>query len=427
MSSVRSSFGSGAASLERTRQGLDLPRPVGLRAMAAAYDREIVFDEPIVTDEPLGGHHTITIRRDGSWRYVGHMRATGFPSFEFSVLATLGATIEVPGAPAGAVQLAFSARGEVHGTNEPGDREHSWDQQGHSPMLAAGWESFRHATLQRHVQFDTDWFGPAGDVLSFVGQVVVMGSLFGPIGVAIVLVGEAADDLGFDSLVLPGTVGVLVSAGAAFVFGPAVLIPVFLVGAAVTAALVKQRHLSDEERAFADRVFAGRVPLDRVMLTNLVGLGGRPFTAPGPGGTILVNVGHGYDDPVRYTGNGGERLGVNAAGQLLIHELAHAWQIANDTFTPAYYCKALSTAIGTVGGDMSAYTYGPAGQSWGSFGTEQQASIVDEWFAGKLFPEQDGAPQRQRAFEPMSSDADGNAAPNPYFGYIRDNIRAGIV
>ncbi len=106
---------------------------------------------------------------------------------------------------------------------------------------------------------------------------------------------------------------------------------------------------------------------------------------------------------------------------------AHAWQIANDTFTPAYYCKALSTAIGTVGGDMSAYTYGPAGQSWGSFGTEQQASIVDEWFAGKLFPEQDGAPQRQRAFEPMSSDADGNAAPNPYFGYIRDNIRAGIV
>ena len=65
--------------------------------------------------------------------------------------------------------------------------------------------------------------------------------------------------------------GVLVPwARAAYVLGPGVLIPAFLVGAAVTAALVKQRHMTDEEKAFADRVFNGTLPLDRILLTNIV-------------------------------------------------------------------------------------------------------------------------------------------------------------
>ena len=98
---------------------------------------------------------------------------------------------------------------------------------------------------------------------------------------------------------------------------------------------------------------------------------------------ILVNVGDGYADPIHYTGRG--RAGTDgeyAPGQLLIHELVHAWQIANESFTPEYYCRALSAAGGTVGGDMSAYVYGSADGGWGSFETEAQAKLVDEWFAG---------------------------------------------
>ena len=110
-------------------------------------------------------------------------------------------------------------------------------------------------------------------------------------------------------------------------------------------------------------------------------------------------------------------------GQLLIHELTHAWQIGNESFTPEYYCRAVATSTGTLDGDMSTYGYGPAGPDWSSFGTEQQGSIVDQWFAGKLDP--DGRSVQQHAFPPMHSDVQG-AGQNPYFRYIRDNIRAGI-
>ena len=71
---------------------------------------------------------------------------------------------------------------------------------------------------------------------------------------------------------------------------------------------------------------------------------------------------------------------------------------------------------------MSAYAYGPAVTGWGSFGTEQQASIFDDWFAGSATP--DGRSQ-QRAYPPMHED-DQTPTQNPYYRYIRDNIRTGI-
>ena len=421
---ARALFGHSADSFERIRASTGQPRPASMRDLARVYTRDLVFDEPLVTADgiALGGHHTLTVRRDGSYRYQGHFRATGFPSFQVSLVTTLGYAIPVPGSPTpAAAQIAFAAQGRVHGTNEPGSREHSWDVQGKLSLVQSEWHAVRLARMSRKLEFDTDWFGPAGDVAGFVAQVVALGATFGAAGVAIVVAGEAADLLNIEQLVLPGMVGVVLAGGAGFVFGPAGMLPAFVLGAAFTAAAVKQRHMTVEERAVADRVFHGRVPFDRVLLTNLVGLGDRPFTAPGPGGAILVNMGKGFDDPVRYTGKGGDELGRNAPGQLLIHELTHAWQIANESFTPEYYCRAVSTAAGTTGGDMSAYSYGTAGGNWSSFGTEQQASIVDDWFAGSSNPF-DGP---QKAFAPMHSEDQGPGQ-NPYFRYIRDNIRTGI-
>ena len=349
---ARASFGHAADSFEEIRGSVGKPRPASVLDIAGAYTRDLVFDEPLVTGDgiALGGHHTLTVRRDGSYRYQGRFRATGFPSFQVSLVATLGYAIAVPGSPTlAAAQIAFAAQGRVHGTNEPGSREHSWDVQGTLPLVKAEWHAVRLARMSRKLEFDTDWFGPAGDVAGFLAQVTALGATFGAAGVAIVVAGEAADLLNIEQIVLPGMVGVILASGAGFVFGPAGMLPALLSGAAITAALVKQRHMNDGERAFADQVFRGRVPFDRVLLTNLVGLGNRPFTAPGPGGAILVNLGKGFDDPVRYTGKGGDELGRNAPGQLLIHELTHAWQIANESFTPEYYCRAVSTAVGTVG------------------------------------------------------------------------------
>lgn len=423
---ARALFGHAAESLEKVRASVAVPRAVSINTLAREYTRELVFDEPLVTagGVALGGHQRLTVRRDGSYRFQGHFRATGFPSFQVSLVTTLGYAVAVPGSPTpAAAQIAFAAQGRVHGTNEPGDREHSWDVQGKLSLIQSEWHALRLARMNRKLEFDTDWFGPAGDVVGFVAQVIALGATFGAAGVAIVVAGEAADLLDLEQIVLPGMVGVVLAGAAGFVFGPAGMLPAFVLGAAVTAATVKQRHMTVEERAVADRVFQGRVPFDRVLLTNLVGLGDRPFTAPGPGGAILVNLGKGFDDPVRYTGKGGDALGQNAPGQLLIHELTHAWQIANESFTPEYYCRAVSTAAGTAGGNMSAYSYGAAGGNWSSFGTEQQASIVDDWFAGSDNPF-DGP---QKKFAPMLTE---DQAPlekqNPYFRYIRDNIRTGI-
>lgn len=421
---IRALFGHAADSFEMIRASTGEPRPASTHHLAEVYTRELVFDEPLVTDDgiALGGHHTLTVRRDGSYRYLGHFRATGFASFQVSLMTTLGYAIPVPGSPTpAAAQIAFAAQGRVHGTNEPGSREHSWDVQGNLPLVKSEWHAVRLARMRRKLEFDTDWFGPAGDVAGFVAQVAALGATFGAAGVAIVVAGEAADLLDLEQIVLPGMVGVVLAGAAGFVFGPAGMLPAFILGAAITAALVKQRHMTDAERAFADQVFAGRVPFDRVLLTNLVGLGDRPFTAPGPGGAILVNIGKGFDDPVHYTGKGGDERERNAPGQLLIHELTHAWQIANESFSPEYYCRAVSTAASTAGGDMSAYSYGPAPGNWSSFGTEQQASIVDDWFAGSNNPF-DGP---QKKFPPMHDDDQGPAQ-NPYFRYIRDNIRTGI-
>ena len=433
--STRSTFGRAAGSLEQTRAGLGVPRPTGLRALSEPFLRDLVFDEPIVTDEPLGGRHSLTVSSDGRYRYQGHLRATGLTSFEVAIVATLRHPIEVLGGPPAEGQVAFAAHGEVHGSNEAGGRGFAWDEVGQLPLPAAEWDALRGSRFNTRLEFDSDLFGDAGDIASFFGQVFALSATFGAAGVAIVLAGKAADLLDIEQCVLPGMVGVVMVSGAAYVLGPGVLYPAFLVGAAVTATLVQQRVLRPDERTFADLVFSTPSPgqaspnadlYDRIRLTNLVGLGGRPFTTPGLGGAILVNLGEGFDYPVSYTGRGGAALGENAAGQLLIHELTHAWQIAHESFTPSYYCRALSTAVGTVGGDMSAYSYGSAGPPWGDFGTEQQASIVDEWFAGSAFPNGSGVDIRRQGRFPMRhADVDGPNQ-NPYFRYLRDNIRAGI-
>lgn len=389
------------------------------------YAQDVVFDQPIVTADgvALGGHHRLTLRHDGSFRYQGHLRATGLPSYDVALASTLSLPIPVPGSSGpGTVQLAFATQGRVSGSNESGPQEHAWDQHGQSSTVQAEWAAIRRSALQPRLEYNTDWFGDAGGVLNFLAQIVAMGAAFGGPGVAIVLAGEAAELLDFEQLVLPGAVGVIVAGGAGYVLGPSALIPAFFVGGAVTLAAVNQRHMDQDEREFADEVFRGTIPYSRVLLTNLVGLGGRPFTTPAAGGAILVNLGEGYEDPMGYTGKGGEQIGINAPGQLLIHELVHAWQIANHTFTPHYYCDAVATAAGTTGDDMSAYWYGDAGPEWGAFGTEQQGSIVDQWFAGNMDPD---TRSRQRGYTPMNEEEYG-ASGNPYYRYIRDNIRRGI-
>ena len=172
-------------------------------------------------------------------------------------------------------------------------------------------------------------------------------------------------------------VGLAVSGATLVLLGPGAAITVYPVAAGIGNALIKQRHLSGDERAFAEQIFGPRLPSnDRIIITNLVGIGGRPFTLPNISGQIVVNLGDAYDDPLHYADGSYPR-----PGQLLIHELAHAWQIEHSSFAPGFVCQgAWEQLQHTFGADI--YNPDRGGPDWNDFTNEQQATIVDRWYGG---------------------------------------------
>jgi hypothetical protein len=404
--SLRTDLGPGVGSVEAIRSLVGIDRPASVRDILARYREPVVVDEPLVTADgvALGGQHRITLARDGSFRHQGHMRATGFPSFAFGVRTVLDGGEGVP--------AVFAASGRVHGRNEPGDRESAWDQTGRNGLAAYHWARIKGARPRTEINHDADWFGTIGDVFTFVGTLVVGSVVAGGAGVCLVLGIHAADAAGVE-LGAAGLAGVAVTGGVLLVFGPGAIVPAIAAGVAAGSVVelsIKHRAMTDPEIQFAERVFGPTLPTDRIRLTNLLGLGNRPFTIPTLGRTILVNLGAGLDDPVGYTGFGDpENQARQAAGQLFIHELVHAWQIDTSSFLPGLICEAVGAQSTTLGGNMAVYRYGPADQPYSEFNPEQRASIVDDWFAGSGNQAEFG--------RVVESDA------NPYFRYVHENIR----
>src|SRR5262245_35102308 len=224
--SLRAQLGLGVSSLEAVRSMVGVGRPASLRDMLIRYRQPIVIDEPLVTPDgvALGGHHTITLGRDGSVRHQGHMRATGFPSFTFGVRTVL---VNDTGVPAVA-----AASGRVHGTNEPGDRESSWDQSVPNPLVALHWAALKRSRPETSINWDADFVGTIGDVLGFVGSLVGSAIVAGPAGVCIVLGVHIADLAGVDEqLGTAGLAGVAVAGGVLVVFGPGAIVPAIAAGA----------------------------------------------------------------------------------------------------------------------------------------------------------------------------------------------------
>lgn len=413
MTNIIDEIGPGVTSLEFVRSRLGMNRPVSVKEMLLRYRDPIIIDEPLTTPDgvALGGQHKITLERAGHFHHEGHMRATGFPSFRYSMRTAVN---EASGAP-----IVFAESGEVHGTNEFGSRESSWDKSGENGGIAQYWALLKGAEHNTEVTFETDFFGSIGDVAAFVGRLAAGALVAGPVGVCFVLGVEAADAAGLDETVgTAGLLGVAVASGVLIVFGPSAIVAAIVAGAAVGVAVelaLKHRKLTDrpEEVAFAENVFRGTLPLDRIVLTNMLGIGRRPFTIPSVGDTILVNLGEGFDDPIHYTGKGDpDKPRMQAAGQLFIHELVHAWQIGASFFLPGLMCDAVLNQSTTLGGDMGVYKYGLPDREFRKFNLEQQASIVDDWFAGSG-PQQAGKGTQSES--------------NPYFRYIRDNIRLKIL
>jgi len=174
------------------------------------------------------------------------------------------------------------------------------------------------------------------------------------------------------------------------------------VSGVVANAMIQSRSMSAAEIECAKQVFSSELPYENVMLTNLSGLGDRAFTAPGVDGKTYCNLGKGF-----YNTLGAGSGSYPAEGQLMIHELTHAWQIAHNSFIPGFMCSGIVNQTNYLMGD-DVYAYGVAGPPWSSFNLEEQGAIVDQWFGGSQNP--GGAM---------------NKTSNPYYQYISRNILTG--
>lgn len=369
------------------------------------------FARPVVTPDgiPLGGRAEMILGSDGRGRFMGHMRATGLLSFRYNVVAVVRSSD-------GGAAVVAQVGGQVFGTDSFGPRESAWNQEVVADAARDNWAAFEagEMAVSRAFRFG----GIVGSVIDFAED--LMDTLAGagvllpvPGGIAlaaIIVVGnELRERLGV-GLIGAGTIpGLVAAAGGLFLFGPGVIVPVFLAGTAIGTAVIRDRVLELEERAFLERVFGPTLPFDRIRLTNLAGLGGRAFVCQAADGQILVNLASdtAFDNPVSHVDRNHPR-----AGQLLVHEVVHAWQIANGTFDASFLWRG---TVGKLWGHDN-YDYGPPGPAFEDFDLEQQASIVDQWFGGSTDHAPPGTfPAGRRPEDPT----------DPYFRYISDNIRLG--
>jgi hypothetical protein len=191
--------------------------------------------------------------------------------------------------------------------------------------------------------------------------------------------------------------------------GPGVALPAFVVAAATAHTRIRHRAMTAPEQAFAQEVFGCSLPGgERIVLTDLAGLDGCCFVCPALNRQILVHLGPGcFEAPMSYRCPGYDR-----PGKLFVHELAHAWQLVHGHYYPRLWRRLLA---GPRAGDEF---YRPPAQlvpPWPALNLEQQATVVDEWFApGRLGP-------------PDWVGAARMSPEHPYWPYIRDVVRSAAV
>ncbi|MEJ7680536.1 MAG: hypothetical protein WKG06_22325 [Segetibacter sp.] len=364
-----------------------MKRPVSLNALVAkiaSLPETVPFHSTIITGAALGGEVSITLNRNGSYRFSGFMRATGFFSFSFRI----GAVVQ---SASGQVTVAAQHSGKVFGSDTPGHRQNNWDEfvtdVKKTSLIRALWPDISGGKMVVSRSSELSGvLGTATDIVKDVAEFFVVAETFGASLAVCLVIGSELGDLGVDVPGMGGVVGIGIIAGSLFIWGPLAIGPAFIVGVAAGAivdAMVKIRRLLPIEEAFAKEVFGDSLDFERIRITNLVGLDNRAFTVPTVDNHILLNIGVSnamFDAPAT-TAIPNTQMSV--PGQLLIHELTHAWQIQHVSlergYVPGWLCEGIVEQV-VIG--KAAYNYGPEGPPFDSFHIEAQAHMVDEWFAG---------------------------------------------
>ena len=167
------------------------------------------------------------------------------------------------------------------------------------------------------------------------------------------------------------------------------------------------RRLTDAEKALARQVFEDKLPYEKIHIANyyLPGNQGVPVTLASVGSLIRTPKRRNYTiywaDAYQDGGDAPQHRVI------FVHELTHVWQGYHRRHAWEYMLDSMLSqghAIITTGNRSNAYTYDRGGR-WDGYNVEQQAHIVQDWFA--------------RGMPTGDDDVDR------LFPYIRDHVRAG--
>jgi len=166
-----------------------------------------------------------------------------------------------------------------------------------------------------------------------------------------------------------------------------------------SSASYAERLLTDAEKNLARQVFEETVPYGAVYLSNGLGLKRRAYTIPHPLhlGSYVIHIG---EETFPDATNSSIVVLGQRADAVFIHELTHVWQGANRRHALDYIFDSVYHQIreGSHAYDLNQAEVGK--KSWGEFNAEQQAMIVENWYAA------------------------GMSESNDAFTYIKNNIRA---
>jgi matrix metalloproteinase-14 (membrane-inserted) len=135
--------------------------------------------------------------------------------------------------------------------------------------------------------------------------------------------------------------------------------------------MANTRNLKSGEKKILSQVFVKTLPLDRIIITDKLGLGDRPYTMP-----MLLNKNYHINVGDHYNIDMSTNQTINRykSNDLLVHECVHVWQGVHGIFEWDYIINSVACQIGG-----SAYDYTP-GKDWMWYGAEKQAQIVEDWY-----------------------------------------------
>ncbi len=296
-------------------------------------------------------------------------------------------------------------------------RNDDWDLTITSPSVKRRFAQLLGPSLETeesHVGTITTQLRPIIDMLGGLA----VGAALGPTGgLLLVVVGEGIS-LATTGSAIPGA---QLLNGVLWMTGP--LGELYAIVPEAIATLGTQRRvLTDAEWALASAIFGDTLPPRHlVLITDAIGKDERAFTWPSSGGReILLNLGNtGFKDALQMSvGNlSAHRPAQSHAiipGEILVHELTHAWQYHNGSLDRSYFANAMAAVI--AGGDS--YNYSLDGRDFKDYGLEQQAQIVSDWFGLTVKVTSHGG-----ALE--ISDDNDEAVDDPAYQYVVMNIRTG--